>query len=194
MSLIDTARHADTDTPISGLLAGRWSPRSFDPTAELSTEQLHALLEAARWAPSAYNAQPWRFIVARRGSSAFDTIVDKLSGFNQTWVPNAAAVIVNVAVIADADGKERPTATYDLGQAVAHLSLQAEHDGLSTHQMTGFDQAAVAEAFGLSANERAFSIIAVGRLGEAAALPDQLRQIETAPRARKALGDIVTHA
>ncbi|HEU5224157.1 MAG TPA: nitroreductase family protein [Candidatus Lumbricidophila sp.] len=194
MSLIDTARHADTDTPISGLLAGRWSPRAFDPTAELSTDELHALLEAARWAPSAYNAQPWRFIVARRGSSAFDVIVDKLTGFNQTWVPAAAAVIVNVAVVSDETGKERPTAIYDLGQAVAHLSLQAQHDGLHTHQMTGFDKEAVAEAFGLSEHELAFSIIAVGRLGDASTLPDQLREIETAPRARKALDAIVTHA
>ncbi|MUN06329.1 nitroreductase family protein [Agromyces luteolus] len=194
MTLVDTSRHVPTDAPLIAPLVERWSPRAYDPTAELSEESLRTLLEAARWAPSANNVQPWRFIVARRGSEAFTAIHDALLGFNQAWADSAAALVVNVAETVDEAGTPRPWAKYDLGQAVAYMSLQAQHDGLHTHQMGGFDAARLAEVFGLRAGLDVVSVTAIGKVGDASALPEPLREREVAPRSRKPLDEIVIAA
>ncbi|MRX43603.1 nitroreductase family protein [Agromyces kandeliae] len=195
MTLVDTAsRHAPTDAPLIAPLVERWSPRAYDPTAELSDDTIRTLLEAARWAPSANNVQPWRFIVARRGTPAFAAVHDALMGFNQAWADSAAALIVNVAETVDETGAPRRWATYDLGQAVAYMSLQAQHDGLHTHQMGGFDADRLAEAFGLGAGLEVISVSAVGKLGDAAALPEPLREREVAPRSRKPLDELLIAA
>jgi nitroreductase len=195
MTLIDTARrHADTDAPLIAPLVERWSPRAYDPTAELSEQDVRTLLEAARWAPSANNLQPWRFIVARRGTEQFALVHDALVGFNQVWADSAAALIVNVAEVANEAGEPRPWAKYDLGQAVAHMTVQAQHDGLHTHQMGGFDGARLAEAFGLRDGLEIVSITAVGKVGDASALPEPLREREVAPRSRKPIDEIVIAA
>jgi nitroreductase len=195
MTLLDLAsRHADTDAPLITPLVERWSPRAYDPAAELSDDAVRTLLEAARWAPSANNVQPWRFIVARRGTAAFTTIHDALMGFNQAWADSAAALVVNIAEVADEGGAPRPWAKYDLGQAVAHMSVQAQHDGLHTHQMGGFDAARLAEAFGLRDGLEVVSITAVGKVGDASALPEPLREREVAPRSRKPLDELVIAA
>ena len=195
MTLLDLAsRHADTDAPLITPLVERWSPRAYDPAAELSDDTVRTLLEAARWAPSANNVQPWRFIVARRGTAAFTTIHDALMGFNQAWADSAAALVVNIAEVADEGGAPRPWAKYDLGQAVAHMSVQAQHDGLHTHQMGGFDAARLAEAFGLRGGLEVVSITAVGKVGDASALPEPLREREVAPRSRKPLDQLVIAA
>lgn len=192
MTLLDlTSRHADTDAPLITALVERWSPRAYDPAAELSDGDVRTMLEAARWAPSANNVQPWRFIVARRGTEAFTTVHDALMGFNQAWADSAAALVVNIAEVADEAGKPRPWAKYDLGQAVAHMSVQAQHDGLHTHQMGGFDAARLAEAFGLREGLEVVSITAVGKVGDASALPEPLREREVAPRSRKPLDELV---
>ncbi|GAA2033505.1 nitroreductase family protein [Agromyces tropicus] len=195
MTLVDTtSRHAPTDAPLIAPLVERWSPRAYDPTAELSDDTIRTLLEAARWAPSANNVQPWRFIVARRGTPAFAAIHDALMGFNQAWADSAAALIVNVAETVDEAGAPRRWATYDLGQAVAYMSLQAQHDGLHTHQMGGFDAARLAQAFGLGAGLEVVSVSAVGKLGDAATLPEPLREREVAPRSRKPLDELLIAA
>ena len=186
-----TSRKADTTAPLIHPLVERWSPRAYDPTAEVSTDVLRTILEAARWAPSANNTQPWRFIVARRGSDAFTTVHDALMGFNQAWADSAAVLIVNIAETADADGKPRPWARYDLGQAVAHLTVQAQHEGLHTHQMGGFDAARLHDAFDLDARLEVVSITAIGVLGDLDTLPDPLREREVAPRLRKPLAELV---
>jgi nitroreductase len=186
-----TSRKADTTAPLIHPLVERWSPRAYDPTAVVSTDVLRTILEAARWAPSANNTQPWRFIVARRGSDAFTTVHDALMGFNQAWADSAAVLIVNIAETADAEGKPRPWARYDLGQAVAHLTVQAQHEGLHTHQMGGFDGARIAQAFGLSEHLEVVSITAIGVLGDLDALPEPLREREVAPRLRKPLDELV---
>lgn len=186
-----TSRKADTTAPLIHPLVERWSPRAYDPTAEVSTDVLRTILEAARWAPSANNTQPWRFIVARRGTDAFTTVHDALMGFNQAWADSAAVLIVNIAEVADAEGTPRPWARYDLGQAVAHLTVQAQHDGLHTHQMGGFDGARIAAAFGLADNLEVVSITAIGVLGDVDALPEPLREREVAPRLRKPLDELV---
>ena len=186
-----TSRKADTEAPLIAALVERWSPRAYDPTAEISTDVLRTILEAARWAPSANNTQPWRFIVARRRTDAFSTVHQALKGFNQAWADSAAVLVVNVAEIVAPDGTARPWARYDLGQAVAHLTVQAQHEGLHTHQMGGFDAVRIHDAFGLDASLEVVSITAIGVLGDVDTLPDPLREREVAPRLRKPLEELV---
>ncbi|MER7797064.1 nitroreductase family protein [Microbacterium sp. NPDC096154] len=182
-------RTATTDHPVLDVLAGRWSPRAYDAETPIDEQKLASALEAARWAPSAMNLQPWKFIVARRGSAEHAAIAETLMGFNQAWAPAAAVLIVAIAETHDADGNEIPTALYDLGQAMAHLSVQAHHDGLVVHQMTGFDPAAIAERFQLAQNERPFTVTALGEFGDLEALPEALREREIAPRTRRPIAE-----
>ena len=182
---------ADTAVPLHPLLAGRWSPRSLDGAHEVSDEQLTALLEAARWAPSANNSQPWRFVVARRGSSAFAAVEEALAPGNRSWAPAASVFVVVAAETVGADGAVRPWAAYDTGQAVAHLSVQAEHEGLAVHQIGGFDRDGVAETFALPETVVPLVVVAVGRRDEAAPLPAPLAEREQAPRERLPLADLL---
>lgn len=184
-------RIAPTEHPVLDVLAARWSPRAFDATSPIDEAKLATAFEAARWSPSANNIQPWRFIVARRGSALHAQIVDALMGFNQTWAGNAAALIVAVAETETADGTPLTHAHYDLGQAVAHFSVQAHHDGLLVHQMSGFDPEVIREVADLEPRFAAFTVIAVGELGDVEALPEVLREREVAPRVRRPIHETV---
>ncbi|PPH03982.1 nitroreductase [Rathayibacter sp. AY1F6] len=186
------SRTASTSAPILDVLAERWSPRSYDASATVSDETLASLLEAARWSPSASNSQPWRFIVARRGTDEFDRIVATLAGFNGAWAGSAAVLVVALAETIDSEGKPRPWAVYDLGQSIAHLSVQAHHEGLHVHQMAGFDKDAVRAAFGVDERFDPVTIAAVGVAADADALANEtLRERETAPRTRLPLEELV---
>ncbi|PRI12432.1 nitroreductase family protein [Leucobacter massiliensis] len=186
-----STRTAQTSAPVLDALAERWSPRAFDTEHRFPEGALRGMLEAARWAPSASNTQPRRFIVGRRGSEHFARIERALVGFNRQWAGAAAALIVNVAEVVDAEGQERPWAEYDLGQAVAHLTVQAQAEGYHTHQMGGFDREAIREAFGLEERLRPVSVTAIGALGALDQLPEPLRERETAPRERRALDELI---
>jgi nitroreductase len=186
-----TFRTAETSVPIISELARRWSPRSFDAEAIITDAQLDALLEAARWAPSASNTQPRRFIVARRGTHMFDTIVSALVGFNAAWAHTASAVIVGIAETSSVEGDVRPYAEYDLGQAVAQLSVQAEAEGLATHQMAGVEWDKIVAAFDIPENMKPMIVTAVGTVAEADRLPEALAERETAPRTRLPLEELV---
>ncbi|WP_223692680.1 nitroreductase family protein [Leifsonia poae] len=191
MSIADlTSRTADTTVTLLPALAERWSPRSFDGST-IDETKLTAALEAARWSPSAANTQPWRFIVARRGTAAFDAVVANLMGFNQAWAGAASALIVAITEDVDAEGAERRWASYDVGQAVAHLSVQAHHDGLHVHQMGGFVADGLREAFGIDERFTPVSVTALGTVGDPDALPEPLRSREIAPRTRVPLDDII---
>ncbi|PWC06231.1 nitroreductase family protein [Mycetocola zhujimingii] len=185
-------RTAITSTPIHEVLAGRWSPRSFDPAIEVPAEKITAALEAARWSASAANTQPWRFIVARRGTTEHATIVDNLMGFNREWAVSAAVLIVNIATMTTEDGTPLRWAQYDLGQAVALLSVQAHHDGLHAHQMGGIEVDGLRAAFGIDPALEPMSVTALGALGSPEALAsDVLREREVAPRVRRPLDELV---
>jgi nitroreductase len=151
---------------IHPLLRERWSSRSFDPAHALGEDEVEQLLEAARWAPSAGNSQPWAFLVLGRGEDAHQRFVQTLSRGNAGWVPNASLVLVSLFKAGD---DEDPTFTYsdyaeyDLGQSVAHLTFQASLMGLGVHQFAGFDHDAVAAGFGVPASWRVTTGIAVGR-------------------------------
>jgi len=191
MPLIAELKTAQTDAPILDVLAERWSPRAY--TAEpIDEAKLASALEAARWSASGGNSQPWRFIVARRGSAAFDKIASTLAPFNAVWAPAASVLLVGLYTeLRDQSGNLRNTVFYDLGQAMAHLSVQAHHDGLHVHQMTGFDPAALAEAFGLPAEVKPFVVATIGTVGSPDDLDAALAERERQPRTRLARDQIV---
>lgn len=186
-----SSRHAVTDAPLAATLRTRWSPRAFDPTIGLSDDTVHTLLEAARWSPSASNTQPWRFAVAHRGTAGFEAIHASLLGFNQVWADSASLLIVAVAETVDPDGNPRTWAQYDLGQSIAHLSFQARHDGLHTHQMAGFDHDKIRAALHLADVLAPVTIVAVGVPGDVSALPEKLQEREVAPRTRRPIEDVL---
>jgi nitroreductase len=184
-------RSALTSAPLHPLLSERWSPRGFDASHRLPERQLTALLEAARWSPSANNAQPWRFVVAERGDAAFERLVRTLSGNNRRWAGRASALLLVLAETVDETGAPRAYGLYDTGQAVAHLVTQAESEGLSTHQMGGFDRAAAVDAFGIDPRLTPVVVIAVGLRQDEHGLPDDLAEREGAPRRRRPLSELI---
>ncbi len=177
-----------TTTP---LLRDRRSYSSFDPEHELSHAEVTTLLEAAQWAPSAGNSQPWEFVVALRGDAAHRVIVDNLSRGNAGWVPTASAVLLGATKVRSGLEEDAPSfsdyAEYDLGQAAAHVTLQARALDLDAHQFAGFDHDAVAAALGVPANYKVLAGIAIGRHVEPT--DAGLREREARPRTRRAISD-----
>ncbi|MDQ2852056.1 MAG: nitroreductase family protein [Actinomycetota bacterium] len=155
----------ETGPPILDLLRGRRSPSVFDPSHELSDADLTALLEAARWSPSCGNAQPWAFVVARRGDDAHHHLVAALSRGNSGWVPSASVVLVGAARTTPDGGKPMfaDYARYDLGQAVAHLCVQAESMRLGVHQFAGFDHDTLTVAYQVPPEWTLMAGVAIGR-------------------------------
>lgn len=178
---------------IAGLIRTRWSPRAFtdDP---INNEEAGALFEAARWAPSSMNEQPWKYYYAmKEDSESFESFVSCLKPGNQVWAKNAAMLILSTAK-KNFDYRSKPNrhAMHDTGAANTLLCLQANDMGYQAHQMGGFDHEKSYETFGIDRNDyELVSFIAVGRPGDPFSLPDDLRKSETAPRKRKEIKDIV---
>ncbi|MDR7083254.1 nitroreductase [Arthrobacter ginsengisoli] len=186
------ATQADRPEPVlADLLAQRWSPRSFDAEHVIADAELALLLEAGRWAPSSRNGQARRFVIGRRGGVLFGQISETLAANNATWAPQAALLLVGVLVRKDEAGRVESFAEYDLGQAIAHIGLQAEEMGLRMRQIGGFDRAALSGALGLGAPLEPFIVAAIGRQAHASLLHGELAVRETAPRTRLPIGDIV---
>ena len=186
-----SSRTAGTSVPVHDLLASRWSPRGFDRSHRLDDDSLSGLLEAARWAPSANNTQPWRFLVARRGDEFFDRLFGSLASGNQAWADAASALVLVAAETADSAGRTRPFALYDTGSAVAALTVQAGAVGLHVHQMAGFDAAAVRAGFRLDPAVQPVVVLAIGRHDPLADLPAPFAAREVAPRERKPLSQLL---
>ncbi|MEV6028474.1 nitroreductase family protein [Streptomyces sp. NPDC052036] len=180
---------SDTAVAVHPLLADRWSPRSFDATHTISDEQFLSLLEAARWAPSARNTQPWRFLVGRRDETAYRRILSTLVPGNRLWAAHSSLLIAAVAEERLADGTPRHGAAYDTGLAVAQLVVQAHALGLHAHQMGGFDPAQLRTSLGIPEGYQPLSVTAVGALAPADLLPRELRDRETASRGRRPLAE-----
>jgi len=184
-------RTAATDAPILDVLAERFSTRVFDRNAVIDESALASALEAARWAPSANNTQPWRFIVTRRGTDAFAKVYESLRDFNKAWAGDASVLVVAVALTSTEDGSPMHYAQYDTGQAVAHFTVQAHAASLVTHQMGGFDRAAVKAAFDLPDNLAPLTVIAVGTLGSLEQISPEVLARESVPRTRRAITESV---
>lgn len=181
---------------LAPLLAGRRSASVFDPGYELTDAQLDLLLEAARWAPSAGNSQPWSFVVARRGDRMHQRFVPLLSRGNSGWVPRASAVLVGLAQVRSEPGSEMAYsdyAEYDLGQAAADLTVQAEWMGLRVHQFAGFDHEAFVAEFAVPDHLKVMAGIAVGRwwpLDERVDVDESTAAREDRPRRRREIDDL----
>lgn len=170
-------------------LRSRWSPSVFDAAHVLSDEEITHLLEAAQWAPSSGNRQPWRYVVAPRGSTAHQVLVPHLSRGNSGWVPRASVVFLSV-VVPGVDGNELADLlipVHDVGQASAHLTLQARAMGLHAHQFGGFDHDAVAAGLGVPATARVIAGIAVGVRGDPAEVSERDAEREHRVRTRRPL-------
>ncbi len=192
---IDEVNRVKLAPPVEGVLLlfhSRWSPRSFSER-EVSPADLEKAFEAARWAASSSNEQPWLFLAGARNSDTYNKIFSTLVGFNQTWAGAAPVLILGVASAKFAhNGLPNEYALYDLGAAASYLTLQAAALGLVTHQMAGYDHEAARQTFGIAEDYVLGSVIALGYQGEPAALAnEQLLGREVAPRQRKPLKDFV---
>lgn len=182
---VDQYRHPDHE--IEDLLYHRWSPRAMSGEA-VAQADLDRLLEAARWAPSSYNGQPWRFLYAHRGTEHWDTFFDLMVEFNQAWTANAGVLMVIVSS-ETRDGDPAPTHSFDSGAAWQNLALQARVQGLVAHGMSGFDYDAAREKLGVPEGFTVEAMVAVGQPGELEDLPEGMRKMEQ-PNSRKALSEI----
>ncbi|MEN3538774.1 nitroreductase family protein [Microbispora sp. ZYX-F-249] len=145
-------------------LRGRFSPLRFDPRHRLSGSDVETLLEAARWAPSAGNSQPWSFHLRRRGEDGHEHLVQHLAGSSRRWAPDASALVVNLAhrETDDSGLLYSEFADYDLGQAVAHMTVQAHAMGLSCRQFRAFDLEGLHTRLGVRPGWRILTMTAIG--------------------------------
>lgn len=192
---VNKLKQAPATDGVLPVILHRWSPRSFDDR-EVSAADLTKVFEAARWAASSYNEQPWRYFAGKRGSETFKKILGSLMEFNQAWAKSAAVLILGITKTKFShNNTPNRVALYDLGAASSYLTLQAAALGLATHQMAGFDEGAALKAFEVPEGYVCGAVIALGYQGEPAALTnDQMLAQETAPRSRKALSEIVLSA
>ncbi|HCA27931.1 MAG TPA: nitroreductase [Betaproteobacteria bacterium] len=185
-----THKPAQTTVPIHETIANRWSGRAFDAARPVNREQKFALMEAARWAPSCFGDEPWRFIVWDRhhDGAAWDKAFDCLGEWNQQWVKNAALLLLATA---DSrfrkNGKPNAWGAYDTGAASENLCLQAAAMGLVAHQMGGFDPDKTRRTFAIPEPFQCMAMIAVGHPAPADTLNQELKDAELAPRMRQPL-------
>lgn len=184
---------AITQVNIDETIAKRWSGRAYDASKTISKAKIIALLEAARWAPSCFGDEPWRFIVwdkntdANAWQQAFDCVVPN----NQTWVKDAPLLILVCAgTLFGHNQSPNRWGQYDTGAAAENLCLQAASMGLMAHQMGGFNADKTRERFAIPAEYTLMAMIAVGYEGDANNLPDELKARELAARKRKPLGEL----
>lgn len=185
--MLDTDRQANY--PIVPLILHRHSPRAFTGDS-ISDQELMTMFEAARWAPSSYNSQPWRFVYAKRGTKQWQAFYDNLSDFNKAWTKHASALVFVVAKLTyDFNHQPSPTGIYDTGAAWENLALQAYSMGWIAHGMSGFDFEQAAEIINIPPDHKILAMIAIGKLSDTADLPEEMLAGET-PNDRRPLAEI----
>jgi len=188
---IEALKHAPPATGVTDLILKRWSPRAF-ADKPVSSDDLKKVFEAARWAASSYNEQPWRFIVGRRGDTTYQRIFDALVEFNQSWAKTAPVLILSVASKKFAhNGQENYYLLHDTGAANANLALEATALGLHAHSMAGFDHDKARKAFNVPEDFAIGSVTALGYFGDPAVLPEKMLATEESPRERRSLSETV---
>ena len=186
----NTINNRDVNHNVDPLFPNRWSPRAMSGE-DLTEEELMTLFEAARWAPSSYNNQPWRFIYAKRNTAHWDTFFNLLVEGNQTWAKNASVLIVLISKNTfDHNGKPATTHTLDAGAAWENLALQGTIRKLVVHGMQGFDYDKARDALKIPEEYTVEMMIAVGKQGHKETLPEPMQKGET-PNDRKPISDIV---
>jgi nitroreductase len=187
-SLGKTPRQSQYD--INPLLLHRWSPRAMSGE-EISDTELMRLFEAARWAPSSYNGQPWRFIYAKRNSEPWDKLFSLMVDFNKSWAKNAAVLVVVISR-KNFEHDEKPSVThqFDAGAAWENLALQGETQGLVTHGMQGFDYEKARRDLSIPDTFDVLAMVAIGKPAPKEILPTEVQQREQASD-RKPLAEII---
>ena len=183
-------KDAHTDYDIHLLLKQRWSPRAFS-AGKVDDNKILSILEAARWAPSSLNQQPWRFILCYKGTEAYDKLFGTLVEFNQVWAKAPVLILTVGKTKMNMNDDLNSAYMYDVGQAVATLTIQATYEGLFVHQMGGFDKEKTKELFEIPSNYLPITILAVGNYGDSDLLPEKIRILEFSPRIRTNLEDFV---
>ena len=182
-------KHRKPEYPVDNLFVSRWSPRAMSGK-KITKTQLMTLFEAAKWAPSCYNAQEWRFVYAMKGTKHWDTLFNLLGDFNKMWCKDASALIVlSSRKTYEWDNKPIPTYSFDVGAAWQNLALQASMDGLVAHGMAGFDYAKAAKDLNIPSEYKVEAMIAVGKPGKKSDLPKDLQEREILS-ARKKIKEI----
>ena len=190
VSDIDPSEYRQPDHPVDSVFVWRWSPRAMSGEP-ISAEQLMTVFEAARWAPSSYNEQPWRFLYARRGTKHWPTFFSLLVEANQAWAQNAAVLVVIVSgtTFTNGGGPNR-VHTFDAGSAWENLALQGTLIGLVVHGMAGFDYERARRDLGVPDDFEVEAMVAIGKPGRTEDLPEAVRALET-PSGRKPLSQVV---
>ncbi len=185
-------KKATTDYPISKVLAERWSPYAFDDR-EVALDDIRSLFEAARWAPSSYNEQPWTFFIATKNDPAeFERLLSCLLEANQAWAKAAPVLALGVVSLRfSRNNKENRAAIHDLGLAAGNLVVEATTRGLFVHQMIGILPDKAREVYKIPAGCEAWTAMAIGYRSEASQLPDSLKERDLTPRHRKPLSQFV---
>ncbi len=182
---------ANNKYPVNNFIKSRWSPRTFS-SKPVDKAKINSILEAARWAPSAFNEQPWRFIVGLKGEKTYDFILESLVEWNQNWAGLAPVLILNIAKKTFThNNKPNVTFKYDLGQSVGLMILEIVNQGLVSHQMSGFDPDKASKLLNIPDNYQAVSVTAVGYHGDIKDLSEELAKLELKERVRKDLNTIV---
>lgn len=185
IQILKESKKAKTAIDINELSKNRWSPRAFKGEGVEKTK-IMSMMEAAKWTASAFNEQPWRFIIGEKGDETFTKIVDSLVEFNQNWAKNASVLILNICKDHFThNNTPNPTAQYDLGQAVSSYCLEAVNQDLVSHQMSGFDAKKAKESFQLPEGYTCISVTAVGYMTNPDSLPEELFKVELQNRMRK---------
>ena len=179
--------------PIHEMFLDRWSPRAFTRQT-ITQEELLTMLEAARWAASSYNSQPWRFLYALRETAAWERFLNLLVPFNQSWAKDASALVFlvsNSTMRSPRSGNEvpSPTHSFDAGTASGYLALQASLMGWYVHGMAGFDAGRAVEQLSVPKGHKVEAVYAVGRIADPAGLPEELRTRDV-PSERRSLGEL----
>jgi nitroreductase len=183
---------APTDVPLHSLVRERWSPRAYSDKL-VAPEVLRSLFEAARWAPSSSNLQPWAYVVATKDDPEnFAKMLGTLVEFNSGWAKQAPVLVLSVAQVKmPKDGSPNRWALHDVGSASAQLTFEANNRGLWVHQMAGFDPEKARQVFLIPQDWEPVAAMTIGYPGDPHSLPERLRDRELAPRTRKALSEFV---
>ncbi len=185
-------KEAQPDYPIEALLARRWSPYSF-AERDVPLEDLQGIFEAARWAPSSYNEQPWRYLLARRSDpAAFEKLLSCLIDGNQAWAKSAPVLLIGLAVVTFArNGKPNAAAVHDLGLAAGNICVEATARGLFVHQMIGIVPERVRSLYNVPDDAEPLTAAAIGYLGDGSGLPEAMQERDRGPRTRRPLAGFV---
>lgn len=187
---MDVRKFRSVDYPINPIFLNRWSPRSLSGEA-VEDHELMPLFEAARWAPSSYNGQPWRFLYALRDDQEWETFVDLMGEFNQSWAGKGAALVVVISrKTFEHNDKPAQTHSFDTGAAWQSLALQAAENGLVAHGMQGFDYEKAKRVLEIPDDYSVEAMVAIGRPGKLEDLPEKMREREK-PSDRKPLREII---